>query len=241
VRRQQTRFSLLDFLPPATLLVASLLCQQCLALQAPVHHPKNGRQQVGHDTTPPTGDAKSEKTIYDYALPHPDGKDLSLATFRGKYLLIVNLARRSTYNDQLAALVTLYDRYKDKGLIVLGVPSNDFGAGEPGTQTEILKAYTDAKVDFPIMSVSKLTGDAGLPLFTYLTKSKGAPAGGPVHWNFTKFVVDKKGMIVARLEPDVAPDSPEMLATLDEILLGTYKPATPKDKPSADSGDDDDE
>lgn len=241
MRLQQVQCSFLSFMPAATLLVGTMLCQQCAASQALVHHPKNGRQHGGHDTAPLTADAKSEKTIYDYALPQTNGTDLPLAAFRGKYLLIVNLGRKSTYNEQLTALVTLYDRYKDKGLVVLGVPSNDFGAAEPGTPAEILQAYTDAKVNFPIMSVSKLTGDAGLPLFMYLTKSKGAPAGGPVHWNFTKFVVDRQGMIVARFDPDVTPDSPEMLATLDEILLGTYKPANSKDKPPVDEGNDDDQ
>ncbi len=167
---------------------------------------------------------KPEKTAYDYYLPGPDGKDVPLANYKDKYLLIVNLGRKSSYNDQLPALIKLQDTYRDKGLVVIGVPSNEFGAAEPGTETEILKAYTDAKVDFPIMQVSKLTGDDQLPFFQYLTKGKGAPAGGSVAWNYTKFIIDKKGAVVARLDPDVAPDSVEMLATIDQILEGTYKP-----------------
>lgn len=184
--------------------------------------PGTGRRRGG-GSADSAGD-KPEKTAYDYYLPGPDGKDVPVANFKDKYLLIVNLGRKSGYNDQLQALIKLYDTYKDRGLVVIGVPSNEFGAAEPGTEAEILKAYADAKVDFPIMQVSKLTGEDQLPFFNYLTKGKGAPAGGNVAWNYTKFIVDKKGAVIARFDPDVAPDSLEMLSTIDEILDGTYKP-----------------
>jgi glutathione peroxidase len=185
-----------------------------------------------------SADAKTEKTAYDYNLPGADGKDVPVATYKGKYILIVNLARKSSYNDQLPALIRLNDKYKDKGLIVLGIPSNDFGAEEPGKDAEIQKAYSDAKVDFPVMAVSKVSGDGELPLVNYLTKSKGAPPGGAVHWNYTKFIIDKKGAVIARLGPDVAPDSPEFLSTVDQVLDGTFKPAKKGgDKP----GDPDDD
>jgi len=166
----------------------------------------------------------ANKTAYDYHLIGPDGKDVAISTYKGKYILVVNLGRKSAYNDQLPALIKLNDMYKDKGLVVLGIPSNEFGAAEPGTEAEILKAYADAKVDFPIMGVSKLLGDDQLPFYAYLTKGEGAPAGGNVAWNYTKFIIDNKGKVVARLDPDVAPDSLEMLSTIDEVLAGTYKP-----------------
>jgi hypothetical protein len=107
---------------------------------------------------------KYEKTAYDYNLPGADGKNVPLSTFKGKDILIVNLARGSSYNTQLAALIKLSATYKDKGLIVVGVPSNDFGSSEPGTEVEIQKAYAEAKVNFPVMAVSKLTGDEEIPL-----------------------------------------------------------------------------
>jgi glutathione peroxidase len=175
----------------------------------------------GGGDTPPE---KADKTVYDFYLPGPDGKDVPLSTYKDKYILVVNLGRKSSYNDQLAGLIKLQNTYKDKGLVVIGVPSNEFGAAEPGTEAEILKAYADAKVDFPIMGVSKLTGDDQLPFYNFLTKGKNAPAGGDVPWNYTKFIIDKKGNVVARLDSDVAPDSVEMLATIDQILEGTYKP-----------------
>ena len=196
------------------------------------------------DTPAKPADAKSdkpEKIAYDFNLPGPDGKDVPVSTYKGKFLLIVNLARKSSYNDQLPALVKLNDTYKDKGLVVIGIPSNDFGTEEPGTPAEIQKAYADAKVDFPVMAVSKVSGDDALPIATFLTKSKGAPAGGPIHWNYTKFLIDKKGAVIARLGPDVAPDSPEFLSTIDQVLDGTYKPAKKGgEKPGAGDDDDDD-
>ncbi|MBB5057003.1 glutathione peroxidase [Granulicella aggregans] len=186
--------------------------------------------------------SKPEKTAYDYVLPGADGKDVPLTTFKGKYILVVNLARKSSYNAQLAALEKDYETYRDKGVVVIGVPSNDFGAAEPGKDAEIQKAYTDAKVTFPVMAVSKLAGDDVIPFYLYLTKSKDAPAGGPVHWNYTKFIVNKEGKVIARLGPDVTPDSPEMISTIDQILDGRYKPKKGgKDGPPGPGGDDDDE
>ena len=183
-----------------------------------------GRRRGGGGGGADAAGDKAEKNTYDYYLPGADGKDISLASYKGKFLVIVNLGRKSSYTGQLPALIKLNDTYKSKDVVVIGVPSNEFGSAEPGTNAEIQKAYTDAKVDFTITGVAKLTGDDELPFFTYLTTSKSAPAGGAVAWNYTKFIVDKKGNVVARLDPDITPDSPEFLATLDEILDGTYKP-----------------
>ncbi|WP_353071062.1 glutathione peroxidase [Tunturiibacter gelidoferens] len=183
--------------------------------------------------------AKPDKTAYDYNLPGPDGKDVPLSSFKGKYILVVNLGRKSEYHAQLPALIKDAETFKDKGLVILGVPSNDFGAAEPGSDAEIQKAYADAKVSFPVMAVSKLSGDAEIPFYLYLTKSKGAPAGGPVHWNYTKFFIDKDGRIIARLDPDVTPDSPQMISTIGQVLEGRYKPKKEGGKEVA-AGDDDD-
>ena len=177
--------------------------------------------------------AKPERTAYDFNLPGPDGKDVPLSQYTGKYILLVNLGRKSTYSDQLAGLTKLSEIFKDKNVVVIGVPSNDFGQAEPGTAAEIQKAYTDAKVTFPIMALSKVSGDDELPLYSFLTKGKNALPGGPVHWNYTKFVIGPKGQLLARLDPDVSPDSPEMLSTIDQILDGTWKPKKSGDKGAA--------
>jgi glutathione peroxidase len=211
-------------------------------LQIAVAQEKTPRQPKSTETAPERGagrDAgraeksdKSEKTAYAYVLPGADGKDVPLSSFKGKVVLLVNLARNSSYNEQLPALIKLSETYKDKGLVVIGVPSNDFGAAEPGTDTEIQKFYkTDSKVPFTVMARSPLIGDEKIPLYDYLTKGKTPPTGGNVHWNYTKFLIDKNGKLITRLEPDVAPDSPEMLSTLDQIFSGTYK-AKPKEEPA---------
>jgi glutathione peroxidase len=169
--------------------------------------------------------AKPEKTAYDYVLPSADGKNIPVASFKGKYLLIVNLARQSSYNSQLPALIKLSETYRDRGLVVIGVPSNDFGASEPGSDQEIQKFYADAKASFLVTAVSKLTGDDALPLYLYLAHPAATAPAETVHWNYTKFFIDPGGKMIARLDPDVAPDSPEMLATVEQILAKRYKPA----------------
>jgi glutathione peroxidase len=221
-------------------LLAFLFIPSALAYQ-PESTTKANKQKPAATAMEDAKKTKPEKTAYDYNLPGANGKDVPLTSFKGKYILVVNLARKSSYNAQLSALIKDYETYKDKGLIVVGVPSNDFGASEPGTDPEIQKAYADAKVTFPIMAVSKLTGDQEIPFYHYLTKSEGAPAGGNVHWNYTKFVVDKNGKVVARLEPDVTPDSPEMISTISQILDGKYKPKKSDKKDASILSDDDDD
>ncbi|WP_089838756.1 glutathione peroxidase [Granulicella pectinivorans] len=187
--------------------------------------PAGGERRRSRGGEAPGKAEKPEKTAYDYELPGSDGRGVPLSSFKGKTLLIVNLGRNSSYNSQLPALQKLSETYKDKGVVVIGVPSNEFGAAEPGTEAEIQKAYTsEAKVTFPVMAKSTLTGEAELPFYLFLTTGKGAPEGGPVHWNYTKFIVDKNGKVVARLSQDAAPDGTELLSILDQILDGTYKP-----------------
>ncbi len=176
------------------------------------------------------GDAAgaTDKLAYDFELPGADGKGVPLSSFKGKTLLVVNLGSKSSFNAQLPALEKLAEHYKDRGLVVIGVPSNEFGAAEPGTDAEIQKLYTgEDKVTFPVMAKSVLTGDLQLPLYGFLTKANG----GPVHWNYTKFFIGKDGKVVARFDPAVTPDSVEMQAAVIEILDGRYKaPGTGDEK-----------
>jgi glutathione peroxidase len=232
----------------AVLFASALLVVPGFGLQPTV---KAGNTQQGGHSKGKNGAApadrdngkgeKAEQNAYDFTLPGADGKDVPVSNFKGKYILIVNLGRKSTYGEQLQSLVKLNDAYKDKGLVVIGVPSNQFGLAEPGTPAEIQKAYTDAKIDFPVMAVSKITGDDELPLYGYLTKGKEAPPGGPVHWNYTKFIIDKNGKVMARLDPDVDPNSAEMKSTIEQVLDGTYKPKKAEGKPGAKPADDDDD
>jgi glutathione peroxidase len=168
----------------------------------------------------------SDKVAYDYELPGPDGKGVPLSSFKGKTLLIVNLGRNSSYAGQIAGLEKLQETYKDKGLVVIGIPSNEFGAAEPGTDAEIQKFYKDQdKVTFPVMAESKLTGDDALPFSQWLAKASLTETG-PIHWNFTKFLIDKTGKPVVRIDPAVGPDTPEMQTIVLQVLEGRYKPPT---------------
>jgi glutathione peroxidase len=170
-----------------------------------------------------------EKTVYDCSLVGLDGKEVPLSTFKGKVLLIVNLASQSIFKDQISQLEELQKTYKDQGLVVIGVPSNDFGAQEPGTDAEIQKTYSnDFHLSFPVFARASVRGKDQAALFAFLTSDKKAPTGGEVHWSFTKFVVDRTGKVVARFEPHVAPNSPELQATLEDILAGKFRPPAQK-------------
>jgi len=173
---------------------------------------------------------KPAKTVYDYSLVGFDGKELSLSTFKGKVLLIVNLASGSIFRDQIAMLDELQKNYREKGLVVLGVPSNDFGTQEPGTDADIQKIYTgDMHLSFPVFARRSVRGIDQAALYGFLTSDKKGSTGGEVHWNYTKFIVDRAGKVVARFEPHVVPNSPELQVTLESVLSGTFKPPEPKD------------
>src|SRR6516225_7639047 len=139
---------------------------------------------------------KPEKTVYDYSLVDLNGKEVSLSAYKGKVLLIVNLASQSIFHDQNAMLEELQKTYQDQGLVVLGVPSNDFGAQEPGTDGEVQKLYSkDPHFIFPVFARVSVRGKDEVPLYDFLTGDKKGTTGGDVHWSYTKFVVDRTGKV----------------------------------------------
>ena len=183
---------------------------------------------------------KPPRTVYDYSLVAFDKRDVSLSNYKGKVLLIVNLASQSIFRNQIALLDELQKTYKDQGLVVLGVPSNDFGGQEPGTDADVQKSYSgDLQLSFPVFSRVSVRGKDQAALYGFLTGDKKGPTGGEVHWSYTKFVVDRTGKVVARFEPHIAPDSPELRVTIEDVLAGKYKPAEKKDddKKAASSDD----
>jgi len=180
---------------------------------------------------------KPTKTVYDYALVGLDGKEVSLAAYKGKVLVIVNLASQSIFHEQNAMLEELQKTYKDQGLVVVGVPSNDFGAQEPGTDADVQKVYSkDLHLSFPVYSRVSVRGKDQAALYAFLTGDKKAPTGGDVHWSYTKFVVDRTGKVVARFEPHVLPTAPEVRVTLEDVLAGKFKPPAPKEDDKKDAG-----
>jgi glutathione peroxidase len=157
--------------------------------------------------------------IYSFTLNSIDGKPAPLADYKGKVILMVNVASQCGYTPQYSALETIYEKYKDQGFVILGFPANNFGAQEPGTNEEI-KAFCTRKysVSFPIYSKISVKEPDQSPLYTYLTKDTGPGIQGDIKWNFTKFLVDRKGNVVQRFEPAVTPDSKEMVSAIEKQL-----------------------
>jgi glutathione peroxidase len=188
----------------------------------------------------PSGKAPEKlKSIYDYSLVSLDGKEVSLSTYKGKVVLIVNLASKSIYKDQLAALEELQKSYADKGLAIVGIPSSDFGREELADNTAIRHYYVETEhVNFAVFAKSALRGKDAIPLAHYLTDPKEGIAGGEFHWNFTKFVVDRQGKPVLRFEADTEPSDPEFHVVLEKVLDGSYKKKDAKEG-SAPAGDED--
>ena len=159
-------------------------------------------------------------SLYDIPLKQIDGKATSLAGFRGKVLLAVNVASKCGLTPQYRGLEDLYQSRHAKGLEVLGFPANNFMGQEPGTNEEI-KTFCSKKynVSFPMMSKLSVKGDDKTPLYQFLTSKSADPKfGGEIKWNFTKFLFDRNGNPVARFEPATTPDSPEVTAAIEAAL-----------------------
>ena len=180
---------------------------------------------------------KPAKTVYDYSLVSLDKKEVSLSAYKGKVLVIVNLASQSIFHDQLAMLDELQKTYKDQGLVILGTPCNDFGAQEPGTDADVQKTYADLHPTFAVFARASVRGKDQIPLYAFLTGDKKSATAGDVHWSFTKFIVDQSGKVVARFEPHIAPNAPNVRVTIEDVLAGKFKPAPPKG--DEDKGDQD--
>ena len=162
----------------------------------------------------------AEKTVYDFTLNSIDGQPTPLSSFKGKVVLLVNVASRCGYTPQYAGLESLYEKYKDRGFVIVGVPANNFGAQEPGTNQEI-KTFCTAKyhVTFPMMAKVSVKGDDITPLYAFLTDKSAHPdTGGEIGWNFTKFLVGPDGKVVARFDSKVTPDSPELTSAVEKAL-----------------------
>jgi glutathione peroxidase len=154
-------------------------------------------------------------SVHEFTLNSIDGKPAPLAAYQGKVVLIVNVASRCGFTPQYAGLEALYEKYKDRGFTILGFPANNFGGQEPGTNEEI-KTFCSSKynVTFPMYAKISVKGDDQAPLYQFLT----AATGSEIQWNFTKFLVDKNGKVVARFEPKVTPESPEVTEAIEKAL-----------------------
>ncbi len=157
--------------------------------------------------------------IYSFTLNSIDGKPAPLADYKGKVVLVVNVASQCGYTPQYSALEATYEKYKDQGFVILGFPANNFGAQEPGTNEEI-KTFCTRKysVTFPMYAKISVKAPDQAPLYTYLTKETGPGIAGDIKWNFTKFLIDRNGKVVQRFEPAVTPDSKEVVEAIEKQL-----------------------
>jgi len=145
------------------------------------------------------------------------GDKTNLGYFAGKAILIVNVASECGFTPQYAGLEELYGKHKDNGLVVLGFPANNFGSQEPGTNEDILKfCTTQYNVTFPMMAKVSVTGDDKHSLFTELTENSEFP--GEIKWNFSKFLIDRDGKLVARFGSKIKPLSEELVTEILNVL-----------------------
>ena len=157
-------------------------------------------------------------SIYDFTMKSLTGEDVSLEKFRGKVLLIVNVASKCGLTSQYEGLEAIYRKYKDRGFEVLGFPCNQFGGQEPGTESEIAQFCTsNYGVDFPMFAKIDVNGADQHPLYTFLKNAKGGIFGDAIKWNFAKFLINREGNVVERYAPTTGPAS---VADDIERLLG---------------------
>ena len=158
--------------------------------------------------------------IHDFKVADIDGNDANLADYKGKALLIVNVASKCGFTPQYKGLENIYRQYKDKGFEILAFPSNDFMGQEPGTNKEIKTfCQLNYQVSFPLFSKISVKGEDIHPLYKFLTEKSTDPKfAGSITWNFNKFLIDRKGNIVNRFDSREEPQSPEVIRTIEEAL-----------------------
>lgn len=154
------------------------------------------------------------------------GEDVNLAEkYAGKVVLLVNVASFCGNTPQYEALEALHEKYADRGLAVVGVPCNQFHGQEPGTAAEIAEfCRTKYGVEFDLLAKVEVNGDGACPLYKYLTsKDRNPKFGGPISWNFEKFLFDRQGQVAARFAPKVKPDSREIIAAIETELAAAQR------------------
>lgn len=164
------------------------------------------------------GPTQEERGVLDFRMKRIDGQEQDLGDYQGQVLLLVNVASKCGLTPQYEGLEKLYEDRKDEGFAVLGFPANEFAGQEPGSDEQIADfCRSSYGVKFPMFSKIVVKGEGIHPLYRYLT-SLPAPLGGEIQWNFQKFLVDRKGEVVARFDPRTAPDDPALLAKIDALL-----------------------
>ncbi len=162
----------------------------------------------------------NEKSIYEFSMKDIEGKNVKLDAYKGKVVMIVNVASKCGLTPQYEGLEAIYKKYKDQGFIVLGFPANNFMGQEPGTETEI-KEFCKLKYDvsFPMFSKISVKGTDQHPFYTFLTNEKSNTGfAGDISWNFEKFLLSKDGKTLSRFSPKTKPDAPEVIDAIEKAL-----------------------
>ncbi|MDP9904578.1 glutathione peroxidase [Arthrobacter bambusae] len=158
-------------------------------------------------------------TLYPVPLTLNDGTHTDFGRFKGKVVLVVNVASQCGFTPQYAGLERIYQKFRDQGFEILGVPSNQFAGQEPGDDEEIAEfCQRNFGVTFTLTTKSDVRGKNQHPLFKQLTQFKKGPLPGMVKWNFEKFLINRDGTIIARFAPTTEPDAPEILAAIENAL-----------------------
>ncbi len=169
---------------------------------------------------PSPADPPKEKSMYEFTMKDIDGTDVKLDTYKGKVVLVVNVASKCGLTPQYDQLEPLYKKYKDQGFVILGFPANNFMGQEPGTEKEI-KEFCKLKYDvsFPMFSKISVKGKDQHPLYTYLTNEKSNPGfSGDISWNFEKFLIGKDGKTLARFSPKTTPNDQTVIDAIEKAL-----------------------
>jgi len=170
-----------------------------------------------------SSDEKGDKNVpaaLNFKMKKLDGSDVNLADYKGKVVLFVNVASKCGLTPQYEGLEKLHEKYAAKGLAIIGVPANEFGKQEPGTDKEISEfCQKNYGVKFDMLSKVVVKGEGICPLYKHLTSKETDPKfPGEITWNFEKFLISRNGEIAARFEPNVTPDSPELTAAVEKAL-----------------------
>ena len=167
----------------------------------------------------PKGDPKVTSPL-DFKVSGIDGKEVDLSKYKGKVVLFVNVASQCGYTKQYTGLQAIYKKYEKDGFVIVGVPANNFGSQEPGTNEEIVEFCSSKySVTFPMLAKISVKGDDKSPLYTFLTSKETNPKfAGEIGWNFEKFLVNKKGEVVGKYKSGVAPDSDELTKAIKAEL-----------------------
>ena len=176
--------------------------------------------KYGFIMNPSPSEPTKEKSMYEFTMKNIDGQNVKLDTYKGKVVMIVNVASKCGYTSQYEGLQALYEKYGDQGFVILGFPANNFMGQEPGTEAEI-KEFCSTKfhVTFPMFAKISVMGTDQHPFYTFLTNKDSNPGfGGEISWNFNKFLTDRNGKVVARFGSKDAPESDAVKAAIEKNL-----------------------